>query len=83
MLILILIDVQHSQKVVFSFEKGSNRLNHSSSGSLYLVKKSPLPPLKFLSPSPSTHAAIWKTLPLGNWVVNKESKIIEMLLRSC
>ena len=31
MLILILIDVQHLRKTVFSFEKGSNRQNHSSS----------------------------------------------------
>ena len=31
MLILILIDVQYSQNAVFSFEKGSNRQNHSSS----------------------------------------------------
>ena len=33
MLILILIDVQYSQTTVFSFEKGSNRQNHSSSSS--------------------------------------------------
>ena len=33
MLILILIDVQYLQNVVFSFEKGSNGQNHSSSGS--------------------------------------------------
>ena len=30
MLILILIDVQNSQKAVFSFEKGSNDQNHPS-----------------------------------------------------
>ena len=41
MLILILIDVQYSQKAVFSFEKGLNPQNHSSSGSLHLVKNSP------------------------------------------
>ena len=41
MLILILIDVQHSQKAVFSFEKGLNRQNHASLGSLHPVKKSP------------------------------------------
>ena len=29
-LTLILVDVQYSQKAVFSFEKGSNRQNHSS-----------------------------------------------------
>ena len=40
MLILILIDVQYSQKAVFSFEKGLNYQNHSSSGFLHLVKKS-------------------------------------------
>ena len=59
MFILILIDVQYSQKAVFSFEKGSNCQNHSSSGSLNLVKKSP-PPVKFPVPPPFT--AIWKTL---------------------
>ena len=31
MLILILIDVWYSQKAVFSFEKGSDHQNHSSS----------------------------------------------------
>ena len=41
MLILILIDVQHSQKAVFGLERGSNCQNHSSSGSLHLAKKSP------------------------------------------
>ena len=41
MLILILIDVQYSKKAVFSFEKGLNRQNHSSSGSLHLVKNFP------------------------------------------
>ena len=40
MLILILIDVQYSQKAIFSFEKGSIGQNHSS-GSQDLVKKSP------------------------------------------
>ena len=45
-------------EAVFSFEKGSNRQNHSSWGSYYSVKKSP--PAKFLIPLPLT--AIWKTL---------------------
>ena len=63
MLILILIDVQYSQKVVFSFEKGSNCQNHSSSGSLNLVKKSPPPPVKFPIPHPTPpFTTIWKTL---------------------
>ena len=44
MLILILIDVQYSQKAVSSFEKGSNCQNHFSSGSLQPVT----PPVKFL-----------------------------------
>ena len=39
-LILILINVQYSLKAVFSFEKGLNHQNHSSSGSLHWVKKS-------------------------------------------
>ena len=38
MLILILIDVHHSQKAVFSFEKGSNHQYDSSSGSCDPVK---------------------------------------------
>ena len=37
MLILILIDVQYLQNAVFSFEKGSNRQNHFSSGSHHPV----------------------------------------------
>ena len=40
MLILILIYIQYSQKVVFSFENGLNCQNHSSSGSHYPVIKS-------------------------------------------
>ena len=45
MLILILIDVQYSQKAVFSFEKGSNCQNHHSSPcSHHTVKK--IPPKK-------------------------------------
>ena len=52
MLILILINFQYSQHAVFSFEKGSNRLNHSSSGSLHPVKNAPLPPVKLLIPPP-------------------------------
>ena len=55
MLILILIDVQYSQKAVFSFEKGWNGQNHSSSGSHHLGKKSS--PAKFLTPFPPQ---LWK-----------------------
>ena len=40
MLILILVDIQYSQKAVFSFEKGSNHQNQSL-GSLHPVKKFP------------------------------------------
>ena len=58
MLIVILIDVQYSQKAVFSFEKGSNCQNHSLSGSLHLLKT--FPSVKFPIPhQPLT--AIWKT----------------------
>ena len=46
MLILILIDVQYSQKAVFSFEKGFNCENNSSPGSFHPVKEIS-PPLKF------------------------------------
>ena len=52
MLILVLIDVQYSQKAVFSFEKGSNHQNQSSSGSLYLVNTPP-PPSKISNPPPT------------------------------
>ena len=51
MLIFILIDVQYSQKAVFSFKEGSIRQSHSSSGSLHPVKK--FPPVKFpIPPNP-------------------------------
>ena len=49
MLTVILIDVQYSHKAVFSFEKGSNHQNLSSSGSLHPVKKSP-PPISDSNP---------------------------------
>ena len=51
MLILILIDVQYSQKAVFSFEKGLNHQNHPSPGSLHLVKR--FPPSKISNPPTS------------------------------
>ena len=60
-LILVLIDVQYSQRVIFSIEKGPIGQNYSSSGSHCLVKKSspakfPIPPTSYHyleSPSPS------------------------------
>ena len=50
MLILILIDVQCLQNVVFSFEKGLNGQNHTSAGSHDPIKKYfpaefPIPPI--------------------------------------
>ena len=59
MLVLILIDVQYSQKAVLSFEKGSNCQNHYSWGSLHPVN--PLtppptpPPVEFLIPPTPDH----------------------------
>ena len=41
MLILILLNVQYLQNAVYSFEKGSNRQNHSLSDSHHLIEKSP------------------------------------------
>ena len=41
MLILILIDVQYLQNVVFNCEKGSNGQDHSSSVSHHKIKKNP------------------------------------------
>ena len=58
MLILILIDVQYSEKAIFSFEKGSNGQNIPSSGSQHPVKKVPC---KISETSPPFNA-IWKTL---------------------
>ena len=74
MLILILIEVQYLHKAVFTFEKGSNCQNHSSSSSCHLVKRSPpvnipipqlrrgiyTPPPPRAPPSPFT--AFWKTM---------------------
>ena len=48
MLILILIDVQYSQKAVFGF---SNHQNHSS-GSLHPVKNPPLSKISNSLPTP-------------------------------
>ena len=58
MLILVLIDVQYSQKAIFSFEKGMIGQNNSSSGSHCPVKKIPQqnfwlpPPLGGIPPTP-------------------------------
>ena len=62
MLVLILIDVQYSQKSVSSFKKGLNGQNHSSPGSHCPVKI--FPPAKFLIPPSPFLIAIWKTLQL-------------------
>ena len=75
MLILVLMDVQHSHNAIFSFEKGLNHQNHSpSSGSHYPVKQ--FSPAKFLIPSthwegnlphPTTPLTTnWKTLYFTN-----------------
>ena len=67
MLILVLIDVQYSQKAIFSFEKGMIGQNISS-GSHHPVKKSPskisdsFPHWGESSPPPTLLTAIWKTL---------------------
>ena len=53
MLILTLIDVQYSQKAVFSFEKGLNCPNHPSPGSLHLV--TPPPPYWMGNLPPTFH----------------------------
>ena len=43
-MILILIDVQYSQKAVISFQKDSNGQNQSFSGFQHLVEPPPPPP---------------------------------------
>ena len=66
MLIVILIDVQYSQKAVFSFEKGLNGQNPSFSG---FPPPSKNPPEKFDSPLlsgiPPPLTAISKTLDVN------------------
>ena len=57
MLILILVDVQYSQNAVFSFEKGSNRQNHSSS-----LPGKKIPSAKFLNTYFEEHLR-WLLLP--------------------
>ena len=71
MLIYILIDVQYLQKAVFSFEKGLNGQNHSSSGSHHPLKNSPL--AKFPIPYWGTFPApllntVWKTVIHKDWL---------------
>ena len=48
--ILISIDVQYLQNVVFGFEKGSKGQNHSLSDSQHPIKKSLKQPFPFLHP---------------------------------
>ena len=55
---VVLIDVQYTQKAVFSFEKCWNCQNHSSSGSIQPVKYSS----SKISDSPQPLTAIWKIL---------------------
>ena len=52
MLLLILINVQYLQNVIFSFEKGSNGQNHSLSDSDH--PKEECPKANFPSPYPIT-----------------------------
>ena len=70
MLILILIDVQYSRKAVFSFEKGSNCQNHSSSGSFHPVRK--FPPSKIsVSPIPYRYLEnhVYKTIYFCEYLI--------------
>ena len=63
MLILLLINVQYLQNVVFSFKKCKNGQIHYSSDSQYPIKKNSkiFYPFYWEGPSPSLNA-IWKTL---------------------
>ena len=65
------VDVQYSQKAVFSFKKGSNGQNHFSSGSCHLIKKIPFSKISDSPPPPLT--AIWKTLHTANKISYEES----------
>ena len=65
MLIFILINVQYLQKAVFSFEKGLNCQNQSSSGSLHPVKKLPPPHYCYLkNPEPAGLQLFKKETPM-------------------
>ena len=78
MLMLILIDVQYSQKAVFSFEKSSNRQNYISSDFIYLWKQSsssnfqcpppppPNTPYCYLENTEDGVQYLFKTLNFGN-----------------
>ena len=77
MLILILIDVQYLQNLVFSFEKGSNVQNHSLSDSHHSIKK--FPPAKFPIPLLKGFSClplntIWKTLMMGIYTLFQNLK---------
>ena len=68
MLILILIDIQYLQNLIFSFEKGLNDQNHSSSDSHHLIKKIALRKIFHLHPLgefPHPLTLFWKP-----WVEN-------------
>ena len=72
MLILILVDIQYLQNVVFSFEKDSNGQKHSSSDSHPPNKKIPpqqnvpfSPPLLGEFPPSLPFKTIWNTLSNG------------------
>ena len=64
MLMLILIDVQYLQNVLFSFEKGSNGENHSLTDSYHPMKKSPsrISHLPTGQEFPLPLNTVWKTL---------------------
>ena len=68
MLILILIDVQYSQNAVFSYEKGSNRQNHSSSPPGKKIRSSkisdPHPPLNKRNARSLRHSNVLMSLLL-------------------
>ena len=82
MLILILIDAQHSQKAVFSFEKGSNCQNHSSDF-LHPITL----PVKFVIPltgensPPPPLTTIWKTLMY--WVMFYTIEYLVFTVKDC
>ena len=65
LILIVLINVQYSQKAVFSFEKGLNFQNYSSSVSLHPVKKK-IAPVKFLIPTPLGPSINWALQYLKN-----------------
>ena len=80
MSIMILINVQHLQIVVFSFKKDLNGQKHSSSDSNQPIKQSPFPPAKFIIPPPSLTVMLFEK-PWGLFKGGTKMKLIHFVIK--